>query len=345
MWSVASSDSTISLLERSLKGNSRPHAYLLAGPPRIGKSTLAVNTAQAVNCSQPSASGGCGSCSACTRIAQSKHPDVSTLQVPRDKTEIGIDQIQEVQKSASLKPYEGLCRVFIINGADRLSAEAANRLLKSLEEPPSQVLFILTANRVEDVIPTIVSRCMVIEIERAPPSKIASLLMNSYGQPQEKAERLARICRGAVGWAVECCANEKLLTRREETLKDLSDLEDASWDERFSYAAELAGGFSRNREEVKETLSLWQSWWRDVLMLQCADADDVCNVDMKERLIESALRFTTEQAISTMRAIDDAWLRLELNASPRLALEVLMLSLPQPPQQGRYGRAAQSTSP
>ncbi len=308
MWSVASSDSAISLLERSLKGNSRPHAYLLAGPPRIGKGTLAVNTAQAVNCSQPGSP--CGSCPSCTRIAQNKHPDVSTLQVPRDRTEIGIDQIKEVQKSASLKPYEGLCRVFIINGADRLSAEAANRLLKSLEEPPSQVLFVLTANRVVDVIPTIVSRCMVIELEKSPPSKIASLLMNSYGQPQEKAERLARICRGAVGWAVECCTNEKLLTRREETLKELSDLENASWDERFSYAAELAGGFSRNREEVKETLSLWQSWWRDVLMLQCDDADDVCNVDMRERLKGSASRYNAEQSISVISAIDDAWLRL-----------------------------------
>ena len=320
-----------------------PHAYLLAGPQRTGKSTLAVNIAQAVNCAAPEPP--CGTCPSCLRIAQGKQPDVATIQLPKDKSEIGIEQVHELQRSANLMPFEGRYKVFIINGAEQMSAEAANRLLKTLEEPPAKVLFVLLTSAPERVLPTILSRCLMVPMRPAPTAKIAKLLEQAHGQPHDKAAMLARVCRGSVGWAIEACSNERLLSKRSDTLADLISLNDEAWDQRFAYAGELAGALARNREEARETLALWESWWRDLLMVQSGDGADIANVDTEEELKRFARRYDAGQSMAFIQALEETWARLEVNASPRLALEVLMLSLPQPLPEHSQSRAAPGTSP
>lgn len=330
MWNLACSERTLSILDTNLKSGRVPHAYLITGPQRIGKSTLALNIAQAVNCS--SEQRPCGSCASCVKIAQGKHSDIAQVYVAKDKTEIGIDQIKDVQRSASLKPFEGKYRVIIINSADQLSNEAANRLLKTLEEPPEQVLFILTTSKLEDILQTILSRCALIEMEKPQTSSIAALLEKTHGQEHGRAEYLARISRGAVGWAVDCCSNDRLLAKREETLRDLLRLEKESWDERLAFAAELASGYSKNREDLYDTLSLWQSVWRDIIQIHSGDAGQIFNVDAETELKLSAPAYDPTSCVNAIKALEDTWLKLEQNANPRLALEVLMLSLPWPSQ-------------
>ena len=295
----------------------------------MGKSTLALNIAQAVNCDSPDKP--CGKCPSCVKIAHGKHSDISQVYVAKDKTEISIEQIKDVQRAAILKPFEGNYRVFIISNADQLSTEAANRLLKTLEEPPEQVLFILTTSKPEDVLQTILSRCALIEMEKPQASSISSLLEKSHGQEHGRAEYLARISRGAVGWAVDCCSNERLLARREETLRDLLRLEKESWDERFAFAAELASGYGKSKEDLYDTLSLWQSMWRDIILLRAGEPEQIFNVDIETELKSSAASYGDTSCVGAINALEETWLRLEQNANPRLALEVLMLSLPWPP--------------
>lgn len=328
MWNIACSERTLSVLDTSFKSGRVPHAYVITGPQRVGKSTLALNIAQAINCS--SEDKPCGSCPSCIKIAQGKHSDIAQVSVAKDKTEISMDQIKDVQRSASLKPFEGKFRVIIINNADQLSTEAANRLLKTLEEPPDQVLFILTTSKPEDMLQTILSRCATIEMEKPKPSSIAAMLEKAHGQERGRAEYLARISRGAVGWAVDCCSNDRLLAKREETLRDLLRLEKESWDERLAFAAELASGYSKNREELYDTLSLWQSVWRDIIQIHSGETGQVFNVDVEAELKSSAPAFDDTACVNAIKALEETWLKLEQNANPRLALEVMMLSLPWP---------------
>ncbi len=153
MWQVVGQDRVISLLQRSLEKKALAHAYLLVGPPHVGKMTLALDLAKAINCD--AAAPPCGECTACRRIASGKHADVQIIGLAgdgdsaeaRSQTEISIDQIRQMQHSACLPPFEGRYKVFIIEGAELLSNEAANCLLKTLEEPEEKIVFLLLAAR------------------------------------------------------------------------------------------------------------------------------------------------------------------------------------------------------
>ena len=135
MWQVVGQDRAVSLLQRSLERGALAHAYLLVGPLHVGKMALAVNLAQALNCEETAAP--CGECASCRKIALGKHADVQFIGLTSDngstetrtRVEIGIDQIREMQHSANLPPFEGRCKVFIVDGAEHLSIEAANCLL------------------------------------------------------------------------------------------------------------------------------------------------------------------------------------------------------------------------
>ena len=180
-WRIIGHKKSINILDRSLKQNRLAHCYLLVGPPNIGKTTIALEIAQAVNCTENDKP--CGECNQCLRIAKRRHSDVQIIslenaisegQTNKQKTEISINDIREMQKSAFLKPFEGTCRVFIIKTVEKLSIEAANCLLKTLEEPPSQVIVILLSHtNTSNLMQTIVSRCQIIKLNTLPISLVA----------------------------------------------------------------------------------------------------------------------------------------------------------------------------
>jgi len=161
MWQVIGQDKALALLDRSLKENNVAHAYLFVGPRHIGKKTLALNLAQALNCDADKPP--CGQCHSCRRILEQKHADVTCIGLD-SKTEIGIDDIRKLQRLANLPPYEGKRKVFIIDDAEYLSTEAANSLLKILEEPPPKVVWVLLTAEEPRLLPTIVSRCQRLEL-------------------------------------------------------------------------------------------------------------------------------------------------------------------------------------
>jgi len=144
MWQVVGHEETVALLDRSLRNGRLAHAYLFVGPRHVGKMRLAIELAKALNCHHEERP--CGVCTQCERIEGLKHADVQVIGVD-GTTEIGIDQMREMQHCASLKPFEGRHRVFIIDGVEHLSREAANCLLKTLEEPPADVQLVLLSTK------------------------------------------------------------------------------------------------------------------------------------------------------------------------------------------------------
>jgi DNA polymerase-3 subunit delta' len=327
MWQVVGQPKAIALLERSLDKECLSHAYLFVGPPHVGKMTLAQNLAQAVNCEAEERP--CIQCASCRRIAAGKHADVQVVGLTSEgKTEISIEQVREIRASISLPPYEGKYKVFIIDGAEHLSAEASNCLLKTLEEPPPRALLILLTAREKILLPTIASRCQRVELHPLPLPVIKEMLTQRYGVIDPKAELLARLSNGCLGWALSAVQDEKLLEQRCQTLAQLTSLNHASRQERLSYAAEWAANFSKNRGQLEEVLALWLNWWRDLLLVKGGDSEHITNIDHESMLLNQARSYNLRQIKDFILCLQAAAEQLELNANPRLVLEVLMLSIP-----------------
>jgi DNA polymerase-3 subunit delta' len=325
MWQVIGQDKILSLLDYSLKTDAIAHAYLIVGPRHAGKGTLAFNLAQALNCDGPELP--CGRCHSCQRILERKHADVTPIGLD-SKTEIGIDDIRGLQRMANLPPYEGKYRVFIIDDAEYLSTEAANSLLKILEEPPQSVVWLLLVSEEEHLLPTIISRCQRLELKPVPAEQVQEALVNSYGIETNKAKLLAQLCRGRLGWALSALSNDDILEQRSQRIDRLVSLLTASLDQRFAYAQELASQFSQNRIAGAEIIEIWLDWWRDLMLIEAGCQEAIVNIDYKTVLEEQArgLSLSEIEAFIT----DLCLLRDEIskNVNPRLAFEWLMLGLP-----------------
>ena len=334
MWQVVGQTRAISLLQRSLQEGALAHAYLLVGPHHVGKMTLALNLAQALNCE--AAEPPCGECASCQKIISVGHADVQIIgltteensNAAKPQAEIGIEQIRQIQHSASLPPFEGSYKVFIIDGAEFLSNEAANCLLKTLEEPAGNVVFILlTAN--DKLLPaTVVSRCQRLELLPLAATEIEAVLQSRWGIELEKAKLLARLSRGCLGWALSVIHDDDLLRQRTERLEKLLDITAGDIEERFAYAAHLVDQFGRRRDSVHEVLDLWREWWRDLLLVKVGSSNTITNVDFADRLSDWAGDFSLTQIRDFVDSIQAAGEQLRQNVNPRLVLEVLMLDMP-----------------
>ena len=338
MWQVIGQDKILSLLNYSLKTNATAHAYLLVGPRHVGKGTLAINLAQALNCDGPEVP--CGECRSCQRIRDGKHADVTSIGLD-SRTEIGIDDIRGLQRLANLPPYEGKCKVFIIDEAEYLSTEAANSLLKILEEPPPRVTWLLLASEEKRLLPTIISRCQRLELKPVPSERVQEVLVNSYNVDADKAKLLTQLCQGRLGWALSALADCAILEQRSQRIDRLVSLLTAGLEQRFAYAQELANQFSQDRKAGAEITEVWLDWWRDLMLIEGGCQEAIVNADYRAVLEEQAGGLSLGEIKEFLASLGLLQEAISKNVNPRLALEWLMLNLPRrqsPRQQIRNSR-------
>ena len=330
MIRVHGHEHAVRFLQEGLRQDRLHHAYLLSGPAHVGKTALAVQLAQAVNCGEDDPP--CGQCASCQRIAQGFHTDIRTIGLETtdegSHTLIGIDAIRQLHESAYLRPYEGKSRVFIIQDAHRLSAEAANALLKVLEEPPANVLLLLLTSAPDHVLSTIASRCQQLELQPLPVDQVALLLQEEHHLPLDQAANLARLSRGCIGWAVEASQDPTLLARLHQQLERVGDVCYAGLEGRFAYADELASRFQRDPALGRSELYLWLNWWRDILLIQQGRGQEISYRTWQETLEGQARALSSAQTVVWIEQLYMTLEALEYNAGPRLALEGLMLELP-----------------
>ncbi|MFC2045234.1 ATP-binding protein [Chloroflexota bacterium] len=334
MWQVTGQTRAVSFLRRGLERGMVAHAYLFIGPPHVGKMTLALDLAQALNCEADERP--CGVCGSCEKILLAKHADVQVIGLAdngspdelKNRAEISIDQVREMRHSCNLPPFEGRYKVYIIDGAEKLSIEAANCLLKSLEEPEKRVVFILlTIN--EKLLPdTVISRCQRLELLPLANNEAEAMLGSIGIVERQKAKLLTRISHGCLGWAIAAASDDNLLIQRGERISELIDIINGDCEERFAYAAKLADQFGQNRERVWQVLDLWLDWWRDLLLVKLDCKDAIANVDFEDDLAEMAKCYRLLQIRDAIDSIQQAGGQLRQNVNPRLALEVLMFDMP-----------------
>jgi DNA polymerase-3 subunit delta' len=332
MWQIIGQARAVSLLQHGLASGTLAHAYLFVGPPHIGKMTLAINLAQALNCE--ARERPCLECASCKKIAAGNHADVQVIGITQNEEEaetrrISIDQIKEVQHSASLPPFEGKHRVYIIDGAELLSIEAANCLLKTLEEPNEKITFILLTTNDRLLPATVVSRCQKLELQPLAITEEAAALTEKLNLPPERARLLAGLSHGCPGWALAAAQDENILGQRNEALNQIIEMSHADYEERFAYVARLAAGFSQNRGAVYDVLDRWLDFWRDLMLVKLGCDAMMTNIDRKDEIIRMAGKYRLARIKDFMKSIEAAAEQLKQNVNTRLALEVLMLDIPQ----------------
>ncbi len=335
MWKIIGQEEAVSLFREGIRKDSLSHAYLFTGQPHAGKMTLALELAKAVNCTAKEVP--CGECNSCRRIEDGKHTDVRIINLitgvePSDKprTEIGIKLFQEdILKQVSLPPFEGKYRVYIFEEAEKFSEEAANCFLKTLEEPLGHVIFILLATDEKLLPATLVSRCQHIRLRLLSVTEIESTLNQRDDITPEKAKLIAHLSPGAVGWAMTAAEDEMVLEEYSESVRKVASLIQADYEERFSHAGALALQFGRRNGLTEEFLDTLRDYWRDLLLVKLGINDDITNINMQQELAKTSDNFSVKEIRKFIGDIQSAKKQLELNASPRLVLEVLMLNMPQ----------------
>jgi len=216
----------------------------------------------------------------------------------------------------------------LTDGAELMSNEAANCLLKTLEEPSEGVVFILlTAN--DSFLPeTVVSRCQRLELRPLPTSQVEAALGERRSLESAKTELLSRLCHGRLGWALTAADDDSLLERRDQLVEKLLEVIRGDNEQRFDYVAQLAAQFGKNRLSVQEVLDLWLDWWRDLLLIKLGSSGAITNIDHEAELAEMSQGYSLPQIRAFINSIQAAGEQLGQNANPRLTLEVLMLSIP-----------------
>ena len=302
------------------------HAYLITGTEHIGKTTLARLFAQALNCE--SENKPCGECRACTLIKNGRHPDIRIVEPEvskRGKKTLKIEEIRILQHDLSLTAYEARYKVAILPDFDAATIGASNAFLKTLEEPPSNVILLLTASDADTLLTTITSRCRVVNLRPVPTDLIEESLITRWRVPAEKAHLLAYVADGRLGWAVNAATNNAVLINREEHLTQLHNALDGNRVARFAIADKLA----KKPEELPALLQTWLSWWRDVTILaQKEPSPALSNIDEQEKMMEQLPRWKDGEAFDSLKQTDHALWALGRNANGRLLMENLLLSYP-----------------
>ncbi len=318
-WGLIGHEWAVEMLAARLAAGRLAHAYLLTGPPGIGKMALAVRLAQAINCLDPDPP--CGVCRPCDLIGRGLHSDVQI--VAADGRSIKIDAVRDLQRDVILRPLEARSRIAIIQDAQAATGHAADALLKLLEEPPPTTRLLLTAEAASGLPPTIASRCQAIPLRPVPAERIAAALREQLDLAPEQAVLIARLSGGRPGWALEAAANPDLLTGRAEQIGWLIDALHAGRTARFALSEALA-----RHDALPHVLDVWQSWWRDAFLLAEGSQTAPVNADHLDDLRRVAAAITPQQARLALRAIRRTLDALDRNANTRLAVEVMLLDLP-----------------
>ncbi|HHW07557.1 MAG TPA: DNA polymerase III subunit delta' [Clostridia bacterium] len=316
---ILGQDLIVRHLRQAVAAGQVHHAYLFYGQEGVGKRTAAQALAAALNCLSPDGGNACGRCRACQAVAGGTHPDLYEIS-PQGKN-IKIDQIRALQEALSFKRWQGNYKVAVIDEADLMTEEAANSLLKMLEEPSGKTCFVLLTSRPQSLLPTIWSRCQRFSFRAVPPELIEQILLQQGISPSQ-AKLFARLSDGSPGQALAKLKDDRFLPARQQAIAFCRKLKEGGVKDCFEVAAAL------HEAEDEEILTLMARWWRDLLVWQASQSERLLvNVDLYDAIRQE--RLPAKSLKLALRETEKARQRLRYNGNRRLCFEVMTLRINQ----------------
>lgn len=303
-----------------------PHALLFAGPDGVGKRTTALELAKAVTCETPQAGDACDACPSCLRADSKEHSDIRVFEP--DGAFLKIAQMRDMAREAQYHPFEGRRRVIVVDRAHQMRDEAANAILKTLEEPPPTSLIVLVTDQPYAILETIRSRCQTLRFAPVPAEEIERYLAANYRRPSDETRLLSRIAAGRIGRAL---ATDLSVYRehRKEMLGLIEVLADDADRLRLMKAAQYLGDVGKKDKSAFDArLDLFVALCRDLYALALGGStDDIANVDVALRLQQVAGSVTPARIASWVEAVNRLREQLRQNVNRQLALESVLLGI------------------
>ncbi|RIK44459.1 MAG: DNA polymerase III subunit delta' [Chloroflexi bacterium] len=317
-----------------------PHAWLITGPEGVGRTTLALLIAQALNCERQREQRPCGTCDSCKRIAARNHPDVLVADMAWQHTMVGsgsgerakvrqrfsIDAIRWLRGDIVMRPIQGRWKVQILDDAGLFSHDAPDAFLKVLEEPPPYAVLILVAESVDQAPETIRSRCRHIALGLVSAAEIVSALRHR-GVDAEQATQLAQIARGRVGWVFDALHQPDLLLQRRVALETAFEHLTTPLG-RAAITGVIAGSHAKKRDDTYTLLAHWVGMWRDALLLQVGLGDALHYPELGARLADWSARFDVPTIVDALAATQRCLHDLDTNVQARIALQAMVTRWP-----------------
>ena len=330
-WDLIGHSWAEKMLQQHIISGQVRHAYLFTGPAGVGRRTLAIRFAQAINCLQPISPGEpCKTCRACIQIERMQHPDLSIVQADTSGAVLKVERVRDLQRQLSLAPYEARFRIALLLHFEEANDNAQNALLKTLEEPNDRVILLMTADLAENLLPTIVSRCEVLRLHPAGLEELAAALVKNDGASPTQARLLAHITGGRAGYAIHLLREPELIEKRKYWLEDALQLMHSNRREKFSYVKDKfdkRDDRNVNKEALRAAMITWLSFWRDILLISSTADVPLTNLDFENQEKEIAVLLNLPIARAAVQGIEQGMVRLN-NANLRLLAESILLQWP-----------------
>jgi len=311
-------DRVVRLLKSIVENDRLSGAYLFLGPEGVGKGAASIEFAKVINCENKGIDA-CEECVSCRKIKSLNHPDVFIIQKGKESRFIKIDRIRDIAYQASLKPYEARKKIFIIIDAEDMNEEAQNALLKMLEEPRANQVFILTSSMISGILPTVISRCKVIKFNLLSQAQIRELLIKKQGLDETEAELFSRMALGSPARAIG-------FKQKDEVRERDRMLNDFFFRKRAIFREELCD--EKKYDNLEKSLGMLLSWYRDLLVSKYTEDKNIfLNVDRIEEIFSYSARFSTNKIERDMSSVIKAINYIKRNVNPKMALFNMALEL------------------
>ena len=334
----------------AVKQKKPSHAYIITGPKLSGKKTIATTFAAALQCEAPEGDKPCMQCRSCKKLLSGNHPDV--FFVEKSKSAVSIDDIRtQIKDNIFIKPYESPYKIFIISEAEKMRAEAQNALLKTLEEPPAYVVIILLCSSKEMMLPTILSRCVNLELRPVEGTKIKKYLMEEQHLVDYQSDICVAHAQGNVGKAIKLGNSPEFVEFQRNTLDQLAHIKEKDSYELIESAKRIAEQTSKsakktaktgeadtetdtdaskieNKLEIDDYFDIMMLWYHEVLMIKASN--DVNSLILKDRYYELkrvAGEISFQGIQNVLEAIEKARTRIRANVSIEIVMDLLFFAM------------------
>lgn len=310
-------------LQNALSTGKVSHAYIINGERFSGKEYIAKIFAMALQCERDGIEP-CQECHSCRQALSDNQPDI--IRVTHEKPgSIGVDDIRaQINGDITIKPYSSPRKIYIVNEAEKMTVQAQNALLKTLEEPPAYAVILLLTSNVNAFLPTILSRCVVLNMKPVADEKVKKYLMEELRVPDYKADVCVAFARGNVGKAKQLASSEDFEKVKEEALALLKYVQDMDVTEMIAAIRKI----SEYKLDVNDYMDILTIWYRDVLLFKATgDANHLVFREELSNIRRVAGRTSYEGIEKVIRSLEKAKSRLDANVNFDLAMELLLMDM------------------